>query len=109
MKHELLKNNVYLTLLAFYNNKTMPTYVELGKISGITRQTAAKKVKELIDNNIIKVNTNNILSVDNNMELDVDILKDLLDKNPNITAVELENIFFGDKDKYVIMEELDMS
>ena len=68
MKHELLKNNVYLTLLAFYNNKTMPTYVELGKISGITRQTAAKKVKELIDNNIIKVNTNNILSVDNNME-----------------------------------------
>ena len=108
MNHELLKNNVYLTLLAFYDNKEMPKYVELGKAAGVTRQTAAKRVKELTDSGVIQI-VDDILLVENDMELDVGILRDLLTKNPNITAIELESIFFGGDNKYKIMKDLDMS
>lgn len=51
-----LKNNsIYIELLTNFNGKKMPSYIELARRVGITRQTASKKVKELIDNQIVTI------------------------------------------------------
>ena len=52
MKNKLLKDNVYLTLLAFYRNQKMPSYSELGRKIGLTRQTVSTRVKKLIQDKI---------------------------------------------------------
>ena len=48
----LLKDKVYLMLLAFYNNKKMPTYEQLGQEIGLSRQTVSSRIKKLINDNI---------------------------------------------------------
>ena len=55
MKNKLLKDNVYLTLLAFYRNQKMPSYSELGRKIGLTRQTVSTRVKKLIQDKIIEL------------------------------------------------------
>ena len=109
MNHALLKDNVYLTLLAFYNNNCMPSFVEIGRKVGCTRQTASKKVQNLMENGIIEVDDKNILTVKNTLELDIDILKNLLIENPLISAIELEKIFFSNNNKNDIMNNLQIS
>ena len=89
MDFSLLKNNVYLTLLAFYNGQKMPSYTQLGVKTGLTRQTASKKVQELIEQQLIQID-NNILNVSNTMDIDVDLLRDILTQHPGINAVELK-------------------
>jgi DNA-binding transcriptional regulator YhcF (GntR family) len=85
----LLKNNVYLTLLAFYNGQKMPSYTQLGVKTGLTRQTVSKKVQELIGQQLIQID-DNILNVSNTMDIDVDLLRDILTQQPGINAVELK-------------------
>ena len=53
MDYSLLKNRLYLTLLAFYDGQELPSYVQLGKENGISRQTASARVKTLIKDNLI--------------------------------------------------------
>ena len=109
MNHALLKDNVYLTLLAFYNNKPMPSFVELGKATGCTRQTASKRVQNLLVNGFIEINDENILIVKNDLALDISLLKEILIKNPIISAIELEKIFFHNIDKNNIIKNLQIS
>lgn len=111
MNFNLLKNNVYLTLLAFYNGKKMPNYIELGNQSKVTRQTASKKVKELLEEGIIKIEANNILYVDNIMNIDVNLLSNILTNNPNINILELKEQLFGESTKDIVdlAEELNIS
>ena len=61
MDYSLLKNKIYLTLLAYYDQKKMPSYVELGEKVGISRQTASTKTKELFDKGLIEKIDNKIV------------------------------------------------
>ena len=81
MNYSLLKDKVYLTLLAFYNHKKMPSFTELGKTIGITRQTASTKTKELLNNGTISIDENGMLLVNNDLDIDVSLLREYLKKN----------------------------
>ena len=89
MNLSLLKNNVYLTLLAFYNGQKMPSYTQLGAKTGLTRQTVSKKVQELIEQQLIQID-DNILTVSIIMDIDVGLLRDILTQQPGINVVELK-------------------
>ena len=99
MNVELLKNNVYLTLLAFYNGGKMPKYTTLSKQIGITRQTVSTKVNKLKEQGIISVDDNGILSIKNINDLDIELLKSILISNPNINSIDLQIELFGLKYK----------
>jgi len=107
MRDILLKNNVYLFLLAFYNNQTMVNFVELAKVIGISRQTVSNKVKKLLSDKFIKINDDNILFVENSLDLDVDLLRKILEKTPDISAAQLEDIFFNNKDNKEVLVNIE--
>lgn len=106
MYKSLLKNNVYLFLLSFYNNKVMPNFVELAKFMGVTRQTVSTKIKKLLDDKIINIE-NNVVKVENQLDLDVELLKKILLKYPDISYIDLENIFCYNKDEKGILLTLE--
>lgn len=89
MNQKLLKDKIYLTLLAFYDNKLMPSYTALGKQTGVTRQTVAKRVNQLIQEGIIAINEERILLVKNEEQLDKEYLKSVLEKEHNILAIQM--------------------
>lgn len=96
MNYNLLKDKVYLTLLAFYNHKKMPSFIELGKIIGITRQTASVKVKELLNNSIISVDENGILLVNNDLDIDVSLLREYLKENNfSFNVLQMRELLFS--------------
>ena len=107
--HSLLKNKVYLYLLAFFNKEKMPSYTELGQRIGVTRQTVSTKVKDLIKKENIKINKDDIVEVKNTLDLDVDKLRKILITKPTVTPVELEQILFYNIDKNQILKNLDIS
>ena len=89
MKNKLLKDNVYLTLLAFYRNQKMPSYSELGRKIGLTRQTVSTRVKKLIQDKIIKLDEDNNVIVLEEIDVDKDLLRQILTETPNIDVVDL--------------------
>ena len=110
MNYTLLRNKIYLTLLAYFNHGAMPSFTTLGKKAGMTRQTASVKVKELQENELIKIE-DNILIVNNPLNIDERVLKDYLDNEEGFDPIELYNILFdasGYSRKY-IGEKLDMA
>lgn len=100
MEHKkLMKNKVYLYLLLLYNGKIMPGHSELGRRIGCTRQTVAKKIAELLDNNIININEHKEVKVENVLNLNVYELKEVLKELGN--EVSDDEIFDKDKDKEI--------
>lgn len=97
MDYSLLKNKVYLTLLAYYDQKKMPSYVELGEKVGISRQTASTRTKELFDEGLIEKSDNKIV-VQNKLNIDVLLLKSYLDNN-RFDPVELKQLLFEDNEQ----------
>ena len=71
MDYSLLKNKIYLMLLAYYNEKEFSSFVELGKLAGVSRQTASTKFKELQEKGIIELDDKDILSVKNILNIDI--------------------------------------
>lgn len=97
MDYSLLKNKVYLTLLAYYDQKKMPSYVELGEKVGISRQTASTRTKELFDEGLIEKSDNKIV-VQNKLNIDMLLLKSYLDNN-RFDPVELKQLLFEDSEQ----------
>lgn len=58
----LTDDSVYLLLLK-YDNQKMPSYTFIAKELGCTRQTVSKKVKNLIDQGLIKLSDDKIIKV----------------------------------------------
>ena len=107
----LLKDKVYLMLLAFYNNKRMPTYEKLGQQIGLSRQTVSARIKKLIEEKIVIQDEEKIIMVNNPLNIDVDLLKDyLLEHNDDFNAIELNKILFEvNMSKKEIGKQLQMS
>ena len=55
LENMLTDDSVYLFLLK-YDNQKMPAYTFIAKELGCTRQTVSKKVKNLIDQDLIQLN-----------------------------------------------------
>ena len=89
MKNKLLKDNVYLTLLAFYRDKKMPSYSELGRKIGLTRQTVSTRVKKLIQDKIIELDEDGNVIILEEIDVDKDLLRQILIEAPNIDVVDL--------------------
>ena len=73
----------------------MPSFIELGKIVGISRQTASTKVKELLNNNIIKLDDNDILTISNPLNIDKNELKAYLEMTDSFNSMGLKEHLFG--------------
>lgn len=93
MDYTLLRNKIYLILLAYYNNEKMPTYTKLGELAGMTRQTAQKKVAQLINDQLISVGIDSI-EVVNKLNLNIEILKNYLDTNNDFDPIALKMLLF---------------
>ena len=93
--YSLLKNKVYLTLLAYYDGDEMPSFIELGKKIGISRQTASTKVKELLNENIIALNDNDIVIVANDLNIDKNELRTYLAMTETFSPQGLKEHLFG--------------
>lgn len=97
MDYKLLKNKIYLTLLAYYNNKSLPSFIQLGKQVGVSRQTASTKYKELVNDNLLSIDENNILVVNNILNINVEVLKEYLDTSmDNFDPIQLKYVLFND-------------
>lgn len=53
MDYSLLKNKLYLYLLANYNGAIKPSFVELSKKLDMTRQTISTHYKKLVNDGLI--------------------------------------------------------
>lgn len=110
MDYSLLKNRLYLTLLAFYDGQELPSYVQLGKENGISRQTASARVKTLIKDNLIIIWEDKTITVKNPLNLNIDILKEYLNSGETFNAIELKEKMFQEKrTKTELAEELQVS
>lgn len=98
MNFELLKDRVYLTLLAFYNYNKIDSYEKLGQKCGISRQTASKKVKQLIDKELVSIDEKKCIVVKNELDIDVWLLQKILNDDPNINAIKLKEKLFSIKE-----------
>lgn len=85
LKNTLIKNKVYLYLLAFYDGCPLPPSTVLAKQIGITRQTVSKKYKELKDTGILTITPLETIVVKNEYDIDKNILKNFLQNNSNYT------------------------
>ena len=75
---QIIKNRVYLWLLAFYNTKIMPSYSTLSQELEISRQTVSVKIKELIDKELIIIQDDKKLIVNNPYNINIFILQKYL-------------------------------
>lgn len=110
MDYSLLKNKTYLTLLAYYQGQEMPSFVQLGKDIGLSRQTASTKFKELVNKNLVALDEKNNIIVNNVLEIDIQELKYYLDTHSEINIVELKTLLFGvSANKTELAKELGVS
>lgn len=110
MNFELLKDRVYLTLLAFYNYDRIDSYEKLGQKCCISRQTASKKVKQLIDKELVSIDERKCIVVKNELDIDIYLLQKILNSDPNINALELKEKLFSIKENITdIAEEFNVS
>ena len=98
MNFELLKDSVYLTLLAFYNYDRLDSYEKLGKRCGMSRQTASKRVKQLIDKGLVSIDERKCFVVKNELDIDVYLLQKVLNSDPGLTPVALKEKLFSIKE-----------
>lgn len=101
----MLKNKVYLHLLAFYNNKKKPSYQSLSREIDVSRQTISKKIQELINNNIVTIENDNTMRIKNVMQIDEVQLREVLQQriyNPT----KLAKILIIKDDKVITDVEL---
>lgn len=89
LKNTLIKNKVYLYLLAFYDSCPLPPSTVLAKQIGITRQTVSKKYKELQENGILSFTKDNCIIMKNEYNINTTILKSFLQNNSNYTYESL--------------------
>ena len=75
---EIIKNKVYLFLLAFYDENRLPSYVDLSEEIGLSRQTISTKIKELKEEGYIFVDEDGILSVYNPLDISKKLLRKVL-------------------------------
>ena len=92
LKNTLIKNKVYLYLLAFYDGCPLPPSTVLAKQIGITRQTVSKKYKELKDTEIITITPLETIVVKNEYNIDKNVLKNFLQNNSNYSYESLLSI-----------------
>lgn len=92
LKNTLIKNKVYLYLLAFYDGCPLPPSTVLAKQIGITRQTVSKKYKELKDTEIITITSSETIIVKNEYNIDKNVLKNFLQNNSNYSYETLLSI-----------------
>lgn len=92
LKNTLIKNKVYLYLLAFYDGCPLPPSTVLAKQIGITRQTVSKKYKELKDTEIITITPSETIIVKNEYNIDKNVLKNFLQNNSNYSYEALLSI-----------------
>lgn len=92
LKNTLIKNKVYLYLLAFYDGCPLPPSTVLAKQIGITRQTVSKKYKELKDKEIITITPSETIIVKNEYNIDKNVLKNFLQNNSNYSYEALLSI-----------------
>ena len=92
LKNTLIKNKVYLYLLAFYDGCPLPPSTVLAKQIGITRQTVSKKYKELKDTEIITITPSETIVVKNEYNIDKNVLKNFLQNNSNYSYEALLSI-----------------
>ncbi len=92
LKNTLIKNKVYLYLLAFYDGCPLPPSTVLAKQIGITRQTVSKKYKELKDTEIITITPLETIIVKNEYNIDKNVLKNFLQNNSNYSYEALLSI-----------------
>ena len=92
LKNTLIKNKVYLYLLAFYDGCPLPPSTVLAKQIGITRQTVSKKYKELKDTEIITITPSETIVVKNEYNIDKNVLKNFLQNNSNYSYETLLSI-----------------
>lgn len=92
LKNTLIKNKVYLYLLAFYDGCPLPPSTVLAKQIGITRQTVSKKYKELKDTEIITITPSETIIVKNEYNIDKNVLKNFLQNNSNYSYETLLSI-----------------
>ena len=111
MDYSLLKNKIYLMLLAYYNKKEFSSFVELGKLAGVSRQTASTKFKELQEKGIIELNDKDILFVKNILNIDIVKLQEYFDTTDSFNAVDLKQYLFNEniENKTQIAKELKMA
>ena len=109
--YSLLKNKIYLVLLARYNEKIMPSYSSLAAEMGITRQTISTRINALIEEELVFVNELKQVSVQNPLNINVDVLRNYLDEHfHEFNAIKLKEILFGPSvSKFVSGKELGMS
>lgn len=89
LKNTLIKNKVYLYLLAFYDGNPLPPATVLAKQIGITRQTVSKKYKELQESGVLSANDQNLIIIKNEYNIDKETLKNFLQNNSNYTYESL--------------------
>ncbi len=92
LKNTLIKNKVYLYLLAFYDGCHLPPSTVLARQIGITRQTVSKKYKELKDTEIITITPSETIIVKNEYNIDKNVLKNFLQNNSNYSYETLLSI-----------------
>lgn len=92
LKNTLIKNKVYLYLLAFYDGCPLPPSTVLAKQIGITRQTVSKKYKELKDTEIVTITPSETIVVKNEYNIDKNVLKNFLQNNSNYSYEALLSI-----------------
>jgi hypothetical protein len=93
----LLKDEIYLYLLAFYNLHTRPTYVQLAEELKMTRQTISTKFKNLLNTNIIllkKEKGKQILVIKNPLEINVKKIREYFEQNNNYIANYQDFIYY---------------
>lgn len=89
LKNTLIKNKVYLYLLAFYDGCPLPPSTVLAKQIGITRQTVSKKYKELQENGILSFTKDKYIIIKNEYNINTIALKTFLQNNSNYTYESL--------------------
>ena len=89
----------------------MPSFINLGKQVGVSRQTASTKTKELITNGLIVLDNEDVLTVKNSLNIDIEKLKQYLDTAIDFNAVDLKKWLFSSDENNIakIARELKMS
>lgn len=93
--YTILKDKVYLYLLAFYNNQPVPNFTKIGKEIGMTRQTISTHYSSLIQKNLISVEEMT-LKVLNPLDININQLRKLLLNGITNPVALSKELFFKD-------------
>lgn len=66
----LSKDKLYQLLFKEYNGKPLPNYSQLGRESGLTRQTVSKRIKDYENKELLTYDNNNCIQIKDIFEID---------------------------------------